>query len=126
MKLKIKTRVKIDTQKTRVALERALAPAMERAADYMVGVTKIMISTPYPPSSTPGDPPHMRTGDLMRSIQQNKRGRTYVISAGTDGGTASYASYLEYGTSKMAPRPFMRPMIGMIINRLTHLFKGAF
>lgn len=68
MKLKIKTKVKIDNRRVVNAVKKALDPSMKRAADYMVGVTKIMISVPYPPSSTPGDPPHLRTGKLMRSV----------------------------------------------------------
>lgn len=49
----------------------------------------------------------VRTGYLRSNITATKAGRNAadVISA------APYAAYVEYGTSKMAPRSHMRPAI---------------
>lgn len=58
--------------------------------------------------SLPGQPPNNDTGGLVRSIETRLNGTDLVIvSAG--GPVAPYAVPLEYGTSKMAARPFMRP-----------------
>ena len=55
--------------------------------------------------SDPGDPPGVVKGLLKNSIQfkQEKR-MLWIISAGTE-----YAPMLEYGTVRMAARPFVRP-----------------
>lgn len=59
-------------------------------------------------ASAPGEPPASDTGRLVSSIRTNYRngGLVATISAST-----AYAAYLEYGTRKMAPRPFMRPAL---------------
>lgn len=46
------------------------------------------------------------TGELRGSITSATRGNTGQVSAG-----ARYAFYNEYGTSKMAPQPFMIPAV---------------
>jgi HK97 gp10 family phage protein len=62
----------------------------------------------YPPASQPGEEPAVRTGALHQSIRVLKRGKSHhEIHAG--GGDVDYAVYLEYGTERMAPRPFMTP-----------------
>jgi HK97 gp10 family phage protein len=57
-------------------------------------------------ASSPGYPPNVDTGTLRATINHNPAGHlTYHITAGTN-----YAAYLEYGTTKMAARPFMGPV----------------
>lgn len=55
--------------------------------------------------SRPGEPPNADTRLLDTSIHTTKegRGRVNVTS------NAPYSAALEWGTSKMAARPFMRP-----------------
>jgi hypothetical protein len=64
---------------------------------------KHSISTPYPPASQPGEPPHERSGELMRSIQAAaaNKGQVSVFS------DCPHAVFVEYGTERMAPRPFI-------------------
>jgi hypothetical protein len=72
------------------------------------------ISTPYPPASKPFKPPHTRRGSrgLMGSI-------TVTVVPGTRGRAAAivvksskdYSNHLEYGTIKMSPRPYVRPVL---------------
>lgn len=62
----------------------------------------------YPPAhfaSVPGQPPAIWTGQLFASISKEKTGAT----SGRVYTRVDYAKYLEYGTRKMRPRPFMRP-----------------
>ena len=55
-------------------------------------------------SSAPGQSPANWTGELLRSIKVQKiKGMAYVFV------TAKYAEFLEFGTSKMRPRPFIIP-----------------
>ena len=58
-------------------------------------------------SSAAGEPPATDTGHLANSISTYSLSREQVaVSVG-----AEYGVFLEYGTSKMEPRPFMRPAV---------------
>jgi len=59
--------------------------------------------------SAPGSPPNVETGTLRRSIDSTRPMRfagTVFTRVGTN---TEYGPFLEYGTQKMAARPFMRP-----------------
>ena len=58
-------------------------------------------------ASAPGQPPMTDTGRLVNSIEFDKIGDLTA----TVGSKLAYAPYLEYGTSRMAARPFFRPAI---------------
>lgn len=55
--------------------------------------------------SSPGEPPNYDTGVLSNNIETAKAGVLRV----TVSSNAPYSSPLEFGTSKMAARPFLRP-----------------
>jgi len=56
-------------------------------------------------ASAPGEAPAIDTGMLVNSISVTKEAPLrYAVTA-----AAEYAIHLEYGTHKMAARPFMRP-----------------
>ena len=55
-------------------------------------------------ASKPGDPPAPDTGDLRRSTFMEESGGRILV-----GVQMAYARFLEFGTERMAPRPFMRP-----------------
>lgn len=70
------------------------------------------ISTPWPPASAPGQPPHRRTGRLHTGIMKftgihgnSVRG---IMVSQRPGGDPAVPSYLEHGTNRMAARPYMR------------------
>lgn len=66
----------------------------------------------------------VQTGTLQESVKQ-KVTRTRLM--GFQGEVASrgvkYAGYVEYGTSKMAARPFMRPAIATTREAIRRMFK---
>ena len=59
-------------------------------------------------ASSPGNPPAIDTGILINSIEMvyKDSGFTGEVQANTN-----YAIHLEYGTAKMAERPFMQPAL---------------
>ena len=73
-------------------------------------------------ASAPGQAPASDTGNLVSKIivKQKSKNITNVES------NADYSAYLEYGTSKMQPRPFMlpafekskKPILNAVFNRV--------
>lgn len=87
---------------------------VQRLGHFLVRDIKLSLNKPGPRkgnkmarASKPGEPPHRRTGRLARSIQaaalnlQNE----VLLRIGTN---VKYGLWLEFGTKKMAPRPFLR------------------
>jgi HK97 gp10 family phage protein len=60
--------------------------------------------------SEPGDPPKIKTGRLRASITHRIVYEDAQV-VGEVGTNVEYGIYLEYGTSKMAPRPFLGPAL---------------
>lgn len=58
-------------------------------------------------ASSPGEYPNADFGELVRKMFAEKRGRLTAVW----GNTAKHALFLEIGTSRMAARPFMRPTL---------------
>jgi len=65
--------------------------------------------------SKPGEPPNVDTGHLKRNVgwtKYTKRKNTRKVGTGIGNKqSVGYASWLEYGTRKMAARPFLRPIM---------------
>lgn len=67
-------------------------------------------SIPHHPS-LPGHPPAVDTGNLKSTISYevyNNRDEVYGV-VGTTQKDPDYGAWLEYGTSKMVPRPWLKP-----------------
>ncbi|HHV79089.1 MAG TPA: hypothetical protein GXX40_05685 [Firmicutes bacterium] len=82
------------TEQEKTQITAKLTPAQLQARKYR--------------ASAPGETPALRTGRLFNSIDY------YVIGTGLNlrgivGSPLEYAPYLEFGTSKMERRPFLRP-----------------
>ena len=55
------------------------------------------------------------TGTLRDSISMSASGSSAVVSANTD-----YAAYVEFGTSKMAPQPYLVPALVSSADAITN------
>lgn len=82
--------------------------------------------------SPPGSPPYRETGNLMAGVDhiESQSGDTYSteIVSKRAGGDAEIPFWLEFGTSKMAARPYMRPVRNQgseIIRRQAENMGGA-
>lgn len=73
--------------------------------------------------SRPGEPPNADTRLLDGSIETSVRAQmppTVAVES-----KAPYAGFLEYGTSRMAPRPYMRPATERNRDEVTRLVGEA-
>lgn len=71
--------------------------------------------------SKPGEPPNEDTGTLRRNITVTQIGPLHVRVASN----APYSAHLEFGTSKMAARPFMGPAARAKKKEVVALVRGA-
>lgn len=90
--------------------ERNVAKALFAAGQLIeneaaLSITRGSVSGKGHVASKPGEPPNSDTHRLDRSIETARVAPLKVKVTANSG----YASALEFGTSKMAPRPFMRP-----------------
>jgi HK97 gp10 family phage protein len=88
-------------------------------------------------ASRPGEPPAIDTGTLRASIMNEveKSGMNVTGKVGPDiekiaakapvGTNVEYGFYLELGTSKMEPRPFLRPALRRTRKQVVKIFKEA-
>lgn len=80
---------------------------LERAAIFLEGKLKELLSEPYPPVSEPGEPPHRRSGDLRAFVSHEARNGGMVQRVGTP---FRYGFFLEFGVPdhNLKPRPWLR------------------
>lgn len=100
-------------------IEPRVEDALDELTDKTLDYGRRLLSIPFPPASSPGEAPHRRSGQLQRSggvMPAEKLHRELRF-------TAEWAIYLELGTSKMAPRPFMRPMAREAVKLVPGTFK---
>ena len=80
------------------------------------------------PRSRPGDAPAWQTGTLGRSVFHQLTDRKTVIvgvpalRSKSKGADPKYGLYLEVGTSKMAPRPYLRPAVANKRREIQEIF----
>ena len=71
--------------------------------------------------SAPGEPPNYDSGVLSNNIETTQTGPLRVEVSSN----APYSAALEYGTSRMAERPYMRPAVAKRRKEVTHLVRQA-
>lgn len=101
--------VKPNKQAMRLITEQ-LENRMHRAGKRVERVAKMSMrdgGTPHV-RSNPGEPPRVETGNLKESVttETERSDRMVETRIGTN---VIYGLFLELGTSKMAPRPWLRP-----------------
>jgi HK97 gp10 family phage protein len=92
----VKRRIKRDVLRKRLS----------RAAAALSVHAKEALGTPSPPPSVRGDYPHKDTGHLRRNIAWEWNPETFGARWGI-GENVPYGKMLEFGTRRMAARPWM-------------------
>lgn len=94
-------------------VEAAVVRGFETAGKVLAASTVKKVSTPYPPASRPGNPPHARrgtSGGLAGAITHrvSRQGRNVVLTVGVPANSplARQATWLQDGTARMKARPF--------------------
>lgn len=70
----------------------------------------------------PGEPPGVDTGTLRASVGPAARVKPRLWRLGVG---AEYGLYLEYGTIRMAARPFMLPAVERTVRQVPDIMKGV-
>ena len=108
--------VKRGLREATLELERdAKALISERGA--VVGKTNAGEGVREP--SVPGRPPHLVSGSLLEGVGHEFRDEGLTGVVGTDD---PVGRWLEFGTSKMAARPWLRPALSRVISRAETFF----
>ena len=76
---------------------------------------------PHHPSVA-GNPPAVDTGTLRRSITYNVNEKEKYGRVGSTIKSPPYGLYLEYGTSRMKPRPWLRPALEKSLPEIKQIF----
>jgi len=70
------------------------------------------------------DYPAVDTGRLRQSVTHNIQNENGEI-VGRVGSNVKYAAYLEYGTSRMSPRPWLKPSVAINREKIFTLISQA-
>lgn len=89
--------------------------------EAQISITRGAVSGKNHVPSAPGQPPNQDTGVLAGNIETTRAGKLRVRVTSK----AGYSSALEFGTSKMAARPFMRPARDKMRPRIEKLLADA-
>lgn len=100
-------------------IERSMDDELPKIANDMQGRMRQKISGPRTGrlykrgrrshrASAPGEPPTVDFGNLRRSIETDVVKSYHRVDLYSGGHEAPYAIYLEFGTRRMAARPFMQ------------------
>lgn len=100
--------LKICCEKVRsTALNDMAKTPRNNAVTYWSGKNRNIAHHP----SLPGNPPAPDTGNMRASIHYTIEKFGEDSAVGVVGSDVDYAKMLEYGTSKVAPRPWLKPSL---------------
>lgn len=111
-------------------IERYLGPALFAGAEDIVveaqismtrGRAEVVDKNRHIPSR-PGEPPAVREGDLRRGIEATQPAPLLVRVTSND----RKSHWLEFGTSRMEARPFMRPARDKVKPQIIRNLEAAF
>ena len=116
-------------------LEPVLRENMRDAMGFLLGEVRNDVSTPFPPASAPGRPPHLRSGDYKRSLQAivgpSRSGKSIT---GRVGSNSPYGRRLEFGFVGIdslgryyyqPARPHLRPAMERLKRRVGRMIAGG-
>lgn len=92
-------------------IDRAIFDALQEFGRDVVAEMQQRVGILFPPASDPFNPPHLRTGNLQQGISILSIVQEGPISTLTIISTMPYTLPLEYGRSRMLPRPFLLPTV---------------
>lgn len=105
----------------------AFRAALEEAGAREVEAIRESVSTPGPPASAVGTPPHLRSGRLRNSIGFSVSGDAeagLILEIEAGGSTAPYAARVEQD------RPFMAPALARlresVVSDMAEQFRARF
>lgn len=85
-----------------------LAGNVEDAAQFLTSAIQAKIGILGPPPSLPGEPPHVDTGELIKSYHYVTDTANLSAAVGSD---VEHSIYMELGTDKVAARPHVLPTL---------------
>lgn len=103
---------------------------LEEAGRFYRRKLQLAVSIPYPPVSSPGKPPHKRTGVGQRSIRVDPGATTLqdgdvIISVGFDA-AGIYMEWLDEGSVPfVAARPFILETYNTYYSDIHRIAKGG-
>ena len=98
--------------------------AMEEMRDTAIDTSKTYGKKGHHPS-LPGNPPAVDTGTLRRSITYQVDENELVGYVGSNLKNPPYGAYLEFGTSRMKPRPWLKPATEKSMEKIKEIMAGA-
>lgn len=102
----------------------AAVPGFEALADAAAVEVRASLGA-GPDPSAPGAAPDDRAGRLAAAVSAGPTAVGSAVTVGTADVAAPEAAFLEYGTVRMAPRPFLRPAAARAGARGLGLLKEA-
>ncbi len=125
-------KIRMTQQKVETELGKSIAQccatiqreAQEEMRDTSVDFTKTYGKHGHHPS-LPGNPPAVDTGTLRRSITYQVDENNLVGYVGSVINDPPYGAYLEYGTSRMKPRPWLKPATEKSMETIKKIMAGA-